>query len=347
MSQIEEQAPASIDAGSARDLALAGGRWWVDRQLRFYDYLRVEGWASLGEQPLASVFLVYDHELTAPAQIGLPSPDVPWDAHCRFALSVVWPGEFDPTRAALAFEFVDGSVYVLRWEEIRAANELALRARAGGESTNKASNVFFDHLRRSGAKSVLEIGSRARSGIVRRGLFPGLDYVGVDILSGENVDVVGDAHEISRLLGGRRFDAVYTTSTFEHLLMPWKVALEINRVLNPGGLVFVCTHQALGMHDLPWDFWRFSDTAWRGLFNRNTGFEILATHLGEPMHLVPFDYDARWQGFEGAVGFAASAVACRKIAETSLTWDVPLRDVALGNYPAGEIPLSEAPPHRL
>jgi hypothetical protein len=63
------------------------------------------------------------------------------------------------------------------------------------------------------------------------------------------------------------------------------------------------------------------------------------------MHLVPFDYDVRWKGFEAAAGFAASAVTCRKIAETSLTWDVPLGDVALGEYPTEELPLSETPPH--
>ncbi|WP_373690468.1 methyltransferase domain-containing protein [Sphingobium sp. DEHP117] len=58
------------------------------------------------------------------------------------------------------------------------------------------------------------------------------------------------------------FDAVYSVSVFEHLLMPWKVALEMNRVLRMGGIAYIHTHQTLGLHDMPWDFWRFSDTSW-------------------------------------------------------------------------------------
>jgi SAM-dependent methyltransferase len=176
-------------------------------------------------------------------------------------------------------------------------------------------------------------GSRARSGVTRRGLFRGMDYLGVDILAGDNVDVVGDAHELSDLVAGRRFDGVYSVSTFEHVLMPWKVALEINRVLRTGGVCFIHTHQALGMHDMPWDYWRFSDTAWHALFNRRTGFEILATRLAEPMLLVPATYTDHWRGYEGSQGFATSAVTVRKVAETDLGWDVSARDVAVGEYP--------------
>jgi ubiquinone/menaquinone biosynthesis C-methylase UbiE len=51
--------------------------------------------------------------------------------------------------------------------------------------------------------------------------------------------VVGDAHPITEALGSRRFDAVFSLFTFEHLLMPWQVAGEINRVLKPGGLLYV------------------------------------------------------------------------------------------------------------
>ncbi len=340
MPQLEERAPASTEVRTARDLAVEGARWWVDRWISFYDYVRIEGSISHPSKRLAGVYVIYDYELREPGRIGLPSPDQPSDHACRFLVSTVWAGEFDPVRAALAFQVLDGSLSVLRWTEIRAASDHASKARANGGSPNRAQNVFFEGLRKSGARSVLEIGSRARSGITRRDLFTGLDYVGIDILPGENVDLVGDAHEVSRLVGGRTFDAVFSIFTFEHLLMPWKVAVEINRVLNPGGLLYVRTHQSVGMHDLPWDYWRYSDTAWHGLFNRHTGFEILATHLGEPMHLVPFDYAPRWKGNERAAGFDVSAVACRKIANTCLSWDVPLRAVAVGDYPDESIPTS-------
>jgi hypothetical protein len=57
--------------------------------------------------------------------------------------------------------------------------------------------------------------------------------------------------------------------------MPWKAVVEINQVLKPGGLLCIMTHQTVGMHDLPSDFWRISGDAWQSLLNVYTGFEIV------------------------------------------------------------------------
>jgi len=97
----------------------------------------------------------------------------------------------------------------------------------------------------------------------------------LDVVQGPNVDVVGDAHALSAHFEPESFDAMYSVSTFEHLAMPWKVALEAHKVLRPGGLAYFVTHQSLGMHELPWDFWRYSDTSWNSLFNSYTGFRVL------------------------------------------------------------------------
>src|SRR5262249_19828853 len=113
--------------------------------------------------------------------------------------------------------------------------------------------------------TLLEIGSRARSGNIRRDSLPaGMSYVGLDVKAGDNVDVVGDAHELSELFSPERFDAIMSFATFQHLIMPWKVAIEMNRVLRVGGLVFITSHQTWPMCDVPWDFWRYSDRAWHG-----------------------------------------------------------------------------------
>jgi SAM-dependent methyltransferase len=143
---------------------------------------------------------------------------------------------------------------------------------------------------------------RARFNISRRGLFKDKQYTGLDIVRGENVDIVGDAHSLSAHFPEESFDALYSVSTFEHLAMPWKVALEVNRVLRHGGLAYFVTHQALGMHETPWDFWRFSDTSWNSLFNCYTGFRVLDTFLGNPMMLVPHIYHDHWKGYETATG---------------------------------------------
>ncbi len=92
---------------------------------------------------------------------------------------------------------------------------------------------------------MLEIGSRNVSGPVRRDMFPNaVEYVGIDVREGENVDVVGDVHELSKLVPNNHFDIVYSISVFEHLLFPWKAALEINKALKPGGHVMTATHPA-------------------------------------------------------------------------------------------------------
>lgn len=48
------------------------------------------------------------------------------------------------------------------------------------------------------------------------------------------------------------------------------------------------------MHDLPWDFWRDSDAAWKGLFNVRTGFEIIGTALSSEQYVISFHYQDRY-----------------------------------------------------
>jgi len=120
--------------------------------------------------------------------------------------------------------------------------------------------------------TVLELGARNVSGLLRRGHFPNAGkYIGIDIHPGEGVDIVGDAHRLSELVAPDSVEALFSFSVFEHLLFPWKVALEINRVLKVGGIVFVSTHPVWPTHELPWDFWRFPVGGLSGLFSKRSG----------------------------------------------------------------------------
>jgi hypothetical protein len=74
---------------------------------------------------------------------------------------------------------------------------------------------------------------------------------------------------------------VFATSVFEHLMMPWKVVIELNRILEQSGLVMLTSHQTWPLREVPWDYWRFCDQAWHALFNPSTGFEVLQAALGE------------------------------------------------------------------
>jgi hypothetical protein len=171
--------------------------------------------------------------------------------------------------------------------------------------------------------------ARARSGISRRHHIPETwDYKGTDILPGPNVDMVIDAHKPSSLIAVRSIDAVMSISVFEHLAMPWKAAIELNRVMAKGAIGFVQTHQMFPLHEQPWDFWRISADAWPALFNRVTGFRIIEAAMAEPGFMVP----ARWHpgvNFREKVGYALSSVVFEKIAETKLRWDVKLKDVVV------------------
>jgi 2-polyprenyl-3-methyl-5-hydroxy-6-metoxy-1,4-benzoquinol methylase len=196
---------------------------------------------------------------------------------------------------------------------------------------------FFSKLHTKSTGRFLEIGSRARSGNIRKNLVPkNWSYTGFDIIEGANVDVVGDAHRISQLLPEEKFDGVATFSVLEHILMPWKFVIEVNKVLNIGAIGFFSTHQSWPLHDVPWDFWRFSDNTWAALLNRDTGFEIISTALGEPAYTVAHRINAV-TNFGNQPSFLSSVVQFRKVSDTKLEWPVELEDIITTKYPAREL----------
>ncbi len=179
--------------------------------------------------------------------------------------------------------------------------------------------VFADFIAlvnaRRGAR-VLELGARGTR--VDPRLAGVGEYVGLDIHAGPNVDVVGDVHELSRVVEGP-FDAIYAISTFEHLAMPWKAVLEINAVLADDGLLFLATHQTWPPHELPWDFWRYSPGAFQALLNQHTGFEILRCELGLPALIVPMVRDESMRDVHRNPASLGVSVLARKLARHART----------------------------
>jgi SAM-dependent methyltransferase len=107
------------------------------------------------------------------------------------------------------------------------------------------------------------------------------EFLMTDIEAGADVDFVCDAHVLGDL-GVSEFDAVISCSTFEHFQKPWVVAEQIYRVLRPGGLVFVQTHQSFPVHGFPSDFYRFTKEALRTLFADSGRWETLETDYEFP-----------------------------------------------------------------
>jgi hypothetical protein len=180
---------------------------------------------------------------------------------------------------------------------------------------------------------LLDIGGRARSGIQYNEHLPECDITTFDIVPAAGVDVVGDAHQLSRHFPRESFEFAYSVSVFEHLVMPWKAAVEVNRVLKPGGCAYIFSHQTIGMHDMPWDFFRFSDAAWSSLFNRYTGFEIVEREMSLPSHIVTRSWLEHHRGNEEANGFECSSVIVRKIGAPTVSWNAEVPEILSTGYP--------------
>ena len=190
---------------------------------------------------------------------------------------------------------------------------------------------------------ILEIGSWTSSTDVSlRSLFPtAIEYVGFDIRRGHEVDVVGDAHNLSSHFSRKSFDLVISVSVFEHLLFPWKVVLEMNKVMRSGAYVYLSTHPTWPAHEQPCDFWRFQEHAFAGLFNEHTGFELVSVVEGLPCKAyslvdrgptLPVCLYAMNQGV---------AVIAKKVAdyrEDLLRWDISAADVVNTKYPGSDLP---------
>jgi hypothetical protein len=311
-------------------------QWKVDECSSYSGRLHVRGWCFQISPRICGLEAVFpDQSATVPIKsFGLPSLDVsqvihPAAANCRID---EW---IDVSPSALGRDFK----LLFRIEDGSTEESDSVISNASlGDPFFGCWDHFIDHLRTLNSGTVLEMGSRARSAITYRHLLPSnLDYIGMDILGGPNVDVVGDAHKLEELFGKDRFVAAFSRSLFEHLAMPWKVALELNKVLLPGSWVYTGSHQTWPLHEEPWDFWRFSRNSWKALSNTSTGFEIVETAYGEPARIHPIRAHAATRSLPDFAAYLGSASIVQKVSETHLTWPVPLEVASEESYPVGEL----------
>ena len=304
--------PARLDGDVGRSLHLAVLDWSVYEYTLFVKLTAeaVPGRAA----PTHGLVLFSSCAVRFPLETNLPTH-----------VAVPLPATHLGGSAGLAIELDDGTMVV---ESEPGA--LALQGDA-------AAQLFLRFQSELGSRPpgrLLEIGSRARSGNEYRSFVPAeWEYTGLDVKTGPNVDLVGDAHELSSVVGDRRFDAVFSVSVFEHLLIPWKVILEVNRVLLDDGLLFITTHQTFPLHDQPWDFFRFSDRAWVSMLNDDTGFEIVDTALGEPATVVPRAANRATWNPQPEPAFLLSCVLARKVGDARVSWPVDAKQLLVSEYP--------------
>lgn len=94
--------------------------------------------------------------------------------------------------------------------------------------------------------------------------------VSADIEAREGVDVVADAHNLPFADG--EFEVVLCSEVLEHLHTPERAVSEMYRVLQPGGELILTTRFMFPMHDVPHDYFRYTETGMRHLFSK---FEII------------------------------------------------------------------------
>jgi len=238
----------------------------------------------------------------------------------------------------MSTEFTDGEKE-LYFKMIDVMHQPFIK-RGADDPYHKVFLEFIKLTQQALSPSVLEIGSRNVTGITRKSFFPHVEnYVGFDVLAGSGVDIVGDAHNLSGIFTLDNFNFIYSISVFEHLLFPWKVVLEINKVLKLGGYVFLSTHPVWPEHEMPWDFWRFPKNGFHALFNQYTGFEVISLIEGLPCNIYSLVDDAPTRtNYLGTTNQGVSLIA-KKVGNYRsdlLKWDVDVEDVISTMYPSKE-----------
>ncbi|SIR13054.1 Methyltransferase domain-containing protein [Rhizobium sp. RU33A] len=185
---------------------------------------------------------------------------------------------------------------------------------------------------------VLEVGSRVVGNKGRSGDFVGAKkYIGMDYHPGENVDVVGDAHYLSKIFEPGSIGAVFSTSVLEHVIFPWVVASEIHKILKVGGVALIDTPFVWPTHERPADFWRFTDMGLAVLFSGYFGWEIEDCGLAVPVSVHPDSDEIGNPQFPWEPAYGASRIYARKVREFNwkdFRWeDADLSQVFNGIYP--------------
>lgn len=111
-----------------------------------------------------------------------------------------------------------------------------------------------------------------------RHYFSHVRYIGLDFALGDmdwnysRLDAISDLTRIP--IADGTFDAAICTQVLEHVREPKIVLQEINRVLLPGGHLFVSVPQWWFQHQKPHDYFRYTSFGLRYLFEES-GFEVV------------------------------------------------------------------------
>ena len=136
------------------------------------------------------------------------------------------------------------------------------------ESSYKYMQTFLSDYLRSGHK-VLDVGSRRVLGHKTyreiATALSGVEYTGLDIVSGINVDIVVEPYSWD-ILPDNNFDIVISGQAFEHIEFPWLTMEEIARVIKTNGVICIITPACdYKYHPYPIDTFRYMKDGYTAL----------------------------------------------------------------------------------
>ena len=120
---------------------------------------------------------------------------------------------------------------------------------------------------------VLNIGASGKMDELIRGNKE-LNIISIDIDPDKNPDIVMDATELT--FENNHFDAVFMMEVLEHVKTPHMAVNEIERVLKKDGTFIMSTPFVFGIHEEPYDFFRFTKYGLKHLFINFTDVELRA-----------------------------------------------------------------------
>jgi len=142
---------------------------------------------------------------------------------------------------------------------------------------------------------IFDLGSQNINGSYRD-LFdrPAWSYVGLDLTPGPGVDLVlAKPYRWSELASGC-CDVLVSGQALEHIEYFWATALEIERVLRPGGLVCLIAPSAGHEHRFPVDCHRYYPDGFASLA-RYAGLTVLEIDRADPPSSLYDDGSQEWK----------------------------------------------------
>lgn len=150
---------------------------------------------------------------------------------------------------------------------------------------------------------VIEIGGSV--GANAHQMFPNSDYSNLDLAESDKVKTIVCDVTKGIPLEPNSVDFLYSNDAFEHISKPWLAAENIQKVLKPGGVVFIGTLFSWRYHPVPGDYWRYTH---QGLVELFDGLECIEAnfnvfhrredargHWGSKRDHVPVDIMGGWR----------------------------------------------------